>query len=318
MAGTIADEGFSVTAGSEITGGDCLVVDLRTRHASPTAAAQCVRNVHQTAARARCHKIDSVLRGNWPHEVKALVDMGFAIDVVPSFPDAGRRCRRGVVYVNDVPVAESTSAGDPLNPIKSSRPMELLRAAGCADRDVRVIDADDNNELAQAAQRCRTEGRMLVGPSGAIQAYAATFGRPRSPQKFLLEPPVLIVCGSLHPTSRSQIRHLHCPTYTLDEKFQISDRLCVLTTTEPTKTPDLNTAWATANALASRSKSTAPVGTLFIIGGDTATAILGNEPVEVLGNLQTAIPVAHRNGQLLVTKGGGIGKPDTLLDLLSA
>ena len=171
-----------MTAGSEITGGDCLVVDLRTRHASDAAAAQSVRNVHQTAARARCHKIDSVLRGNWPHEVKALVDMGFAIDVVPSFPDAGRRCRRGVVYVNDVPVAESTSAGDPLNPIKSSRPMELLRAAGCADRDVRVIDANDNNELAQAAQRCRTEGRMLVGPSGAkhTQQPLAAPVRPRS------------------------------------------------------------------------------------------------------------------------------------------
>ena len=316
-AGTIADEGFSVTAGSEITDGDCLVVDLRTRHASAASAAQRVRKTHQTTAQARCHKIDSVLRGNWPHEVKALVDMGFAIDVVPSFPDAGRYCRQGVVYVNDVPVAESTSAADPLNPIKSSRPMELLRAAGCSDQDVRVIDANDNSELARAAQGCRAEGRMLVGPSGAIQAYAATFGRPRSQKKFILEPPILIVCGSLHPMSRMQIRRLQCPMYTLDEKFVISNRLCVLTTTEPTKTPDLNTARTIAQTLASRSKSAAQVGTLVVIGGDTAAAVLGNGPVEVLGNLQTAVPVANRDGQMLVTKGGGIGKPDTLLDLLS-
>ena len=56
----------------------------------------------------------------------------------------------------------------------------------------------------------------------------------------------------------------------------------------------------------------------MVIGGDTAAAILGNEPVKVLGNLGVAIPVSDRNGQLLVTKGGGIGKPDTLLNLLSA
>ena len=196
--------------------------------------------------------------------------------------------------------------------------MELLRAAGCTDRDVRVIDANDNNELAKAAQRCRAEGRMLVGPSGAIQAFAATFGHPPSRQKFVLKTPILVVCGSLHPVSRTQIQHLQCPLYTLNETFQISDYLTVLTTIEPTRTPDLNAASATARALASLSNSVAPVGTLVVIGGDTAAAILGNEPVKVLGNLEVAIPVSDRNGQLLVTKGGGIGKPDTLLDLLSA
>ena len=307
-----------MTAGLEIAGSDCMVIDLETRHDSVALAAQRVRKIHQTAARDRCHKIDSVLRGNWPHEVKALLDMGFAIDVVPSFPDAGRRCLDGVVYVDNVPVAESASAADALNPIKSSRPMELLRAAGCTDRDVRVIDANDNNELAKAAQRCRAEGRMLVGPSGAIQAFAATFGHHPSRQKFVLRTPILVVCGSLHPVSRTQIQRLQCPLYTLNETFQISDYLTVLTTIEPTRTPDLNAASATARALASLSNSVAPVGTLVVIGGDTAAAILGNETVKVLGNLEVAIPVSDRNGQLLVTKGGGIGKPDTLLDLLSA
>ena len=294
-----------------------MVIDLETRHDSAAMAAQRIKKIHQTAAGARCHKIDSVLRGNWPHEVKALLDMGFGIDVVPSFPDAGRRCSQGIVYVNDIPVAESASAADPLNPVATSRPMELLHAAGCTGRNVRVLDTNDNDELAQVAQRCRNERRMLVGPTGAIQAFAATFGRPRSLQNFVLQEPILIVCGSLHPVSRNQIRRLQCPLYTVDDAFQLSDRLCVLTTIEPTRTPDLKAARATAKALASFSQSADPVGTLMVIGGDTAAAILGNDTIKVLGNLGVAIPVANRNAQLLVTKGGGIGKPDTLVDLLS-
>lgn len=306
-----------MNAGPDIVGNDCMVVDLETRHVDAATAAKRVRRLHETPAQARCHKIDSVLRGNWPHEVKALLDAGFAIDVVPSYPDAGRYCRQGVVYVGNVPVAESTSADDPLNPIKSSRPIELLHAAGCSERDVRVVDANDNNELARAAERCRAEGRVLVGPSGAIQAFAATFSRSHSPRKFVLKAPILVVCGSLHPVSRNQIRRLGCPMHTPDDFFQISDRISVLTTIEPTTKPRLTEARAAARALAKSSRSVTPIGTLVVIGGDTATAVLGDEPVEVLGNLGVAIPFADRNGQLLVTKGGGIGKPDTLSDLLS-
>ena len=306
-----------MNAGPDIVGNDCMVVDLETRHVDAATAAKRVRRLHETPAQDRCHKIDSVLRGNWPHEVKALLDAGFAIDVVPSYPDAGRYCRQGVVYVGHVPVAESTSADDPLNPIKSSRPIELLHAAGCSERDVRVVDANDNNELARAAKRCRAEGRVLVGPSGAIQAFAATFGRSHSPRKFVLKAPILVVCGSLHPVSRNQIRRLGCPVHTPDDFFQISDRISVLTTIEPTTAPRLTEAQAAARSLAKSSRSVTPIGTLVVIGGDTATAVLCDEPVEVLGNLGVAIPFSDRNGQLLVTKGGGIGKPDTLSDLLS-
>ena len=105
--------------------------------------------------------------------------------------------------------------------------------------------------------------------------------------------------------------------HTPDDFFEISDRISVLTTIEPTTAPRLTEAQAAARALAKSSRSITPIGTLVIIGGDTATAILGDEPVEVLGNLGVAIPFADLNGQLLVTKGGGIGKPDTLSDLLS-
>ena len=56
--------------------------------------------------------------------------------------------------------------------------------------------------------------------------------------------------------------------------------------------------------------------TLFVIGGDTAGAIIGNQTLDVLGTVATGIPIAKLDDYYLVTKGGGIGNEDTLVELL--
>ena len=59
---------------------------------------------------------------------------------------------------------------------------------------------------------------------------------------------------------------------------------------------------------------------LVVVGGDTAAAVLGDEPMVVGGTLAPGVPWSRRadgSGPLVVTKAGGFGHPTTLVDLLA-
>ena len=332
--GACADLGFKTRLVRTPTAtDDCAVMDLDCRHVPPAEARRRVAQAHRSNARLRCHKMDSGLRGNWAHEAAALVEAGQRVGLLASFPDAGRRCHDGTVFIHDVPVAESAFGRDPLNRLTSSRPADYLIAAGCAAAlergDLVVFDADTNDELLSAAKNCRDEERMLVGTTGGIGAYAATAGRAR-PDSLLrrrtLPRPALIVCGSLHPLSRAQIVALPFTTANLDAADEALATLAsgsdaVLATASRATAIDAAEAERTAADVAKTTwhlleASRAP--TLIVLGGDTAAAILGKREMRILGNVDVGVPLAMSEREKLhvVTKGGGIGTPETLLGLL--
>ena len=328
IAGTVANEDFSVPSGPLADDERCCVVDIASRHLDPRAAQRRAAVAHARNARYRCHKIDSGLRGNWPFEVKGLLQLGHPVAVVPSFPDAGRRCLDGIVYVDDVPVLESPFGKDPLTAPLSNRPMEILESTGCADGDVVVWDANDNAELAAAARRCHEEGRAMVGPSGAVAAYAATVFPAHKPRQVVVVPPVLVLCGSLNAMSREQIARLGRPVLSLSDDLSLPrvetgftrDAITVVATPVPSGAISAREAERVAAAMARFAHGAMSAGygngTLVVLGGDTAAAIVGDETLDVLGTVDTAIPIARFRGGYLVTKGGGIGRPDTLTKLL--
>ncbi|MCY3819688.1 MAG: hypothetical protein OXH52_10070 [Gammaproteobacteria bacterium] len=326
IAGTVANTRFWVPCGTSADSNACCVVDIGSRHLDPEAAQRQAATAHARNARFRCHKIDSGLRGNWPFEVRGLLQLGHRVAVVPSFPDAGRRCVGGVVYVDDVPVLESPFGKDPLTAPRSSRPTEILESTGCAEGDVVVWDANDNAELEAAAQRCREEGRAIVGPSGAVAAYAATVFPDLVPREVPIEPPVLVLCGSLNAMSREQIARLGVPVATLSDDTQLPragtapGAITVVATPVPSGGISNREAERMAMAMAGCAhralESGYGRGTLFVLGGDTAAAIIGDETLNVLGTVDTAVPISRFRDGYLVTKGGGIGRPDTLAKLL--
>lgn len=329
--GACADLGFDVRLTTTPDAyNDCAVVDLDSRHCDADEAARRIGDAHRLDARFRCHKMDSGLRGNWAHEVAALVAMGRRVGILASFPDAGRRCDHGTVYIRDVPVAESPFGRDPRNRLLSSRPVDYLRAAGCeaalADARLAVLDANTNDELSNAAARCREQDRMLVGTTGGIGAYVATLRSGRSGELPVLPRPALIVCGSLHPLSRVQISRLECPMVGPDaDSAQVVATLRrgedVLLATEMTSgeiADGVAESMATTVAAITwdwigRSDAKA----LIVLGGDTAAAILEDRTLHVLGSAATAVPLCRTvEGLTVVTKGGGIGEEDTLARLL--
>jgi uncharacterized protein YgbK (DUF1537 family) len=312
--GIIANDQFAVPVGPAAQSDICCVVDTASRHISPDDAKEVILDVHQREARHRCHKMDAGLRGNWPYEIMALHELGYAVAVVPSFPDAGRRCKDGIVYIQDVPVLESPFGQDPLSAPCSSRPDEVMEEAGCSGGDVVIWDANDNVELEAAIQRCREENRILVGPSGAIGAYAMTVFPGLTSRRIQIEEPVLVVCGSLNALSREQISKLDCPLYQLGQSVGEGGLAIVATPLVSGQVANAE-AESVARSVSEMTRGV-DVQTLFVIGGDTAGAIIGDETLEVLGTVDAGIPISRFRGGLLVTKGGGIGTPDILVRLL--
>ena len=317
IGGIIANQDFSVPVGVQPEDGECCVVDLASRHVEPETAYARILEAHATIAEHRCHKMDAGLRGRWPHEVRALVDMGYRIAVVPSFPDAGRRCKDGIVYIYDQPVLESPFGSDPLSAPCSNKPVEVLEDAQCLSDAIEVWDANDNEQLRSAIQRCRKENRILVGPTGAVGAYAQTVFPSMSPISIDLEAPMLIVCGSLNRTSREQLNRLDTPAQIIDQRdFEIED-LVVWATAVPDEPIDIKHAVANARRVADRVHEVrSAVRTMLVIGGDTVAAIVGDATLHALGCVAPGVPVSRFEDQLLITKGGGIGEPDILVRLV--
>ena len=314
IGGIVANTQFSVPVGPEAKSDICCVVDTCSRHLHPEEAKRIVFEKHLREARFHCHKIDSGLRGNWPYEIEALNELGYDVALIPSYPDAGRRCDGGVVYIQDVPVLESPFGQDPLTAPCSSRPDEVIEEAGCSLRDTVIWDANNNIELDEAISRCRRENRVLVGPSGAIGAYAAKVFPNLIAQSKPIEPPVLIVCGSLNMLSRQQISNLACPVFGMSDIVDF-DGIAVLETPFRSGAISTDEASGTAQAIADKVRDI-DYETIFVIGGDTAGAIVGDKTLEVLGTVDTGIPIARFGDKYLVTKGGGIGASDTLVKLL--
>ena len=329
--GACADLGFDVRLTTEPDAtDDCAVIDLDSRHCTTAEAALRIGEAHRLAARFRCHKMDSGLRGNWAHEVAALMAQGHRVGILASFPDAGRRCDGGTVFIRDVPVAESPFGRDPRNRLLSSRPIDYLRSAGCenalAGGRLVVLDANTNDELNAAAIRCREENRMLVGTTGGVGAYVATLRSGRRGDLPALPRPALIVCGSLHPLSRMQIAKLGCLTVGPDDSAgealaALQCREDVILATEMTTGEIEDTAAESMAALLATTTwdwiTASATPTLIVLGGDTAAAILADCRLRVLGSADTAVPYCQTDdGLAVVTKGGGIGQEDTLATLL--
>lgn len=293
------------------------VVDIESRHLTPSTAYARMIAAHNRPAEYRCHKMDSGLRGNWTHEARALVELGHRVAVVPSYPDAGRRCNQGVVYIDDVPLLDSPFGSDPFSRPCSNKPIEVLESKGCACEEIEVWDANDNEELQYAVRRCLLEERVLVGPTGAIEMLGRQIRGNDLGVLYKLQKPVLIVCGSLNATSRKQIDCLDAPELELGDRGHNFGPLGILSTPKTTETVTAHKAAEMERAVTRAvHRFMLHASSLVVIGGDTVAAFLGSSTANVIGTADVGIPVVRLKTGLLATKGGGIGQPDTLLKLV--
>ena len=233
-------------------GCDVLVVDSETRHLPPQEA---YRIVYDLTARARAlsiphimKKTDSALRGNIGAELSAVLDASGAsfLPFFPALPEMGRVTAGGIHYINGTPVAQSPFGLDPFEPVRSSSVPEIIagqtelpvsvtgegQAFSVRDaRGIAVFDAESQETLARAAGLLAENGALSVmagcaGLGGTLKDILSLTGsRPEMPP---LSKGLLMLCGSVNPITRSQLRqadragfaHIHLsPEEKLTEGF---------------------------------------------------------------------------------------------------
>ena len=319
IGGIVANTEFSVNVGTVFDDGPCSVVDVATRHMTPDRAYVTMIDALTRHDVHRCHKMDSGLRGNWPHEIRAMLDQDYRVAIITAFPAAGRRCKDGIVYIDDVPLLDSPFGEDPLSAPCSNKPVEVMEEAGLTSGDFILLDADTEEEVAQGVQRAFAEDRVVVSPTGPIGHFAKLlYGNPR-PRAIQLSSPILVICGSLNATSRNQLDQLGLPLQLIGEPIRPLDPITVVAT------PFTQNAISKLDAERMAIRTSEYIDehaegfrTLLIIGGDTAASYLQGKSVEVLGTVTTGIPIAKDGTRLLITKGGGIGTTDTLIKVCSS
>ncbi|MEM9782915.1 MAG: 3-oxo-tetronate kinase [Pseudomonadota bacterium] len=145
LANTLVGEGMSVVQvigvpgpETQIGDADAVVVALKSRTAPVAeAAAQSLAALAWLRARGAgqivfkyCSTFDSTPQGNIGPVADALLGAlggDFAI-VCPAFPANGRTIYKGVLFVGDVPLAESSMRDHPLTPMRDSSLIRLMEA----------------------------------------------------------------------------------------------------------------------------------------------------------------------------------------------
>jgi uncharacterized protein YgbK (DUF1537 family) len=170
-----------------------------------------------------------------------------------------------------------------------------------------------------AAQMAQAAGKSPVGragcPTWAAHARGKAVGQVARPTEAAPpdgSAPVLVVCGSLHPAARVQMRAV---------QEQCRGTVSLLTTPEmPAAAVPQQAAQALAQAAVSWLQSHAIDG-IVATGGDTLDsllAVLGAQGVDLEQPLAPGVPLGRIAGGpwaglRIVSKAGGFGAPDALV-----
>lgn len=321
---------------------DAGVVDLGTRHLAPGDAAARAATLPSSGRLA--HKIDSTLRGNWAVELATRQrESGMPVLLVPALPALGRVCVGGTVLLDDVPVHESAIGRDPRGGPVSSRPADHLVAAGApvveihdrsamsawfrAPAGVAVVDAADQIDIDAAVDRWHAvDGVILAGTSAVI---GTAIGRPtHHAPRGIVQPPTLVVCGSAHRSARRQVDRARLRGAIVAERVEPAGMaamaegtplvLCTPPVHGPVTPDQAEAVLATLVHEAASVVEGGHVGTLLLIGGDTAAAVLGDALVLVLGSIVpgTALIESLVVEVPVITRAGGFGADEALVELL--
>lgn len=307
------------------------------RDMSAPRAARAVRRAasrsHADASTLCFKKMDSVMRGHPMDELVAWLDGGRFDGAVlaPAFPAQERRTVGGQQRVRaedgwhtvGLPLANALRARGIASWVGTSLPERRRRPFAL------VVDASDQTALdrraaALRAQARRQDLRILWCGTGGL-AHALGPALPALPP-----PPLgLVVAGTAHPRTRSQISRLaDAPDDTValhvmdgrELSPPMDSRLHVLMA-DPAADNPTEAAQRMRRSLASLAGW--PPTAALVTGGETLTILcdaLGTRSLDCIGRLAPGLSLAlHRRGAWagtpVVGKSGGFGATDLLLDL---
>lgn len=288
---------------------DVLAVDLDLRERPHAEALTTMRLVSPPRGARVFVKIDSTLRGPVAALINGALEVaGSTLAVVaPAFPEQGRVFRQGQLFVDGQP---GPSLLELLDVATSIRP-ENLEHTGPRAQPYVIVDAETSTDLSRVAEAAgRHPEWMLVGSAGLARALAPVHepGRIQAAGGG----PVLVVAGSPTAVTRAQLRSVRA----LEE-------VVILATPDADERDAGEAAAALAETVAAWAQAHRPRA-VVLTGGATARAVghrLGATSLRIHGELEPGIPVGVFadgvwQGVPVVTKAGGFGTPETLLDVV--
>jgi uncharacterized protein YgbK (DUF1537 family) len=291
-------------------------------------------------------KIDSTVRGSVAGQLRGALaawtdrHAGAVAVLCPAFPGQGRTVVGGQVLVDGVPVASSPAGVDPVTPVTESRlerlvpgaiattasSLSALTAAGSRPFEATTVylDASTDADLAAVAAAVNRLGPPGVpaGSAGLAAAMARQWlpGGRRSTSSIQPSARILVGVSSVHPAATQSVQRLR--TALAD---RAGHRLTVdLITTPAARTDAEAVAAAFGDQVAERLLSQ-PYDGLVLVGGDGAAATLdrvGATAITVHAALAPGVPLGTIvggavEGVRVVTKSGGFGDADSLLDVVT-
>ncbi|WP_319529795.1 four-carbon acid sugar kinase family protein [uncultured Cohaesibacter sp.] len=251
-------------------------------------------------------KVDSRLKGHVAAEIEALRHVGQDVLVCPAIPRLGRFVEKGMLCGAGVVTPRSVAdiANVPLD--------------NCPD-------ARSQDDIAKALATFPADG-LLVGAAGLAEGLAVQCTE-HTGQRTPLRPraPALFAIGSRDPVTLAQLdgfSPLPAPNGMVPPPASFTDAVQVIQMTPGESVISSHEAGANfAKGIADWISANRPA-TFLASGGESAAAICAHLDIgilQILGEILPGLPLSKSlNGQqdlFIITKSGGFGEPDTLVNL---
>lgn len=246
-------------------------------------------------------KIDSTLKGPVRAEIDALLAAGAAMRVVvtPANPSMGRVVRDGRLLVRGIEPVPPVVLATLLGGTSFAHVTTATAITPAFRRGVRIVscDAMTLDDLRAVAQAAAEAGALPVGSAGLAAIVAQSLaGESRPPREVQAVEHVTVIAGSKNPVTAAQVERLAGEPGVTVVRVDLA---------APPRTADLDHGQ----------------GALLVTGGDTAAYALGSldaEGIEIAGEIEPGVHwgfvIGGRiAGQIVATKPGGFGEPDTLV-----
>jgi uncharacterized protein YgbK (DUF1537 family) len=293
---------------------------------------------HLSGAELAFLKIDSLLRGRWPADVRAVTAAGAwdRVILAPAFPERGRSFIDGRVRVDggaiahELPLASLDSEG--LAPVHVG--LSALRADpdALSRNGVLVVDAETDEDLQRVAARATERRTLWIGSAGLARALAETpVHGPVDLPVLQREGPIVTLVGSRTELARRQVekalrhdgslRHVELDLPQLDaESLALPEGENVLISIARGGSARYLTGEGDETLVRNLARLVSGhddgIGALVIVGGQTARAALlalGLDELEVLGELEPGIALCiDARGRPVITKSGSFGDDSAL------
>ena len=212
---------------------DIVVIDTESRHIPADEAKERVKSALSKFDKKEIKffykKTDSTLRGNIGSEVEGFME-GLNIDEVsfiPAFPLGKRTVKDGVLYVNNVKLAETQFAMDILNPVTDSFIPDIINKQSDInvklkdineefspldnkEKHIYIFDSENMEDMENIGKFLHNKNRLnyTIGNAGFAEVLTHYIKSDTKKEDIILEDDrILFVCGSVNITSLKQCKY---------------------------------------------------------------------------------------------------------------